>query len=226
MTATNRGALLKAFDDYTIANDPNHSSLERPSRKAKGEYRVTMQTKVKNLTRWPLLNPQSFVKRGKLAHQPMVIPAGGLGQILMHKTDLSWFGCVGAISWDVKVDERENGNAHQVVAYYHSPWGRGPQGNWLGVGITEPSDIEILFKEMSSGTLARDYFVMRECAIEDKVLYPRREISVEGKMIDALHSTFELVLYPAMVENIAPNLRDLYGQNSAQPTCESMNVTG
>lgn len=224
MGRTNTKPLLHAFEDVTTYS-PDFNSLKRPAMKAKQEYVVTMNMKVKNLTKWDLTNPQSFVKRGKLAHQPLAVPAGSLGQMLMHKTDLSWFGCIGAISWDVRNDEAEK----QVVVFYHSPWGRGPQGNHLGVGITESSNnnIGVLFEEMSNRITAKEYFDVKKCGTETSVKWPRGNISVEGSLTDERHSTFTIVLYPANTEDIAPSLKKNYEENvsGSQTSSDSLETT-
>ncbi|GAU89061.1 hypothetical protein RvY_01656-2 [Ramazzottius varieornatus] len=113
-------------------------------------HRVGVVLEVRNHTKYPMVQPITFVDAGKIQLQAGDIQAGTREVMSMHKTDHTATGSCGVVSW--KLD----GLGKRIVLMWSAPYSFDFHANWLAIGTMEDQYANLIspqtFNEMYKGT--------------------------------------------------------------------------
>lgn len=202
-------ALINKVNELDIFKPAKN--LNKSIEKAKA-YWVMAHMTVRNFTKWPLTNPQYFIRRGKFTHQPLDIQPGSQSEIITNKTDYAWFGCAGVMSWDI--------GTKQVMIFWNIPFERNVQGNKLGVGIKDTlgHSPKYMFKEIRSNKA--NYCSIERCSRGGKAIasYKLGGLHIHGEMDASRKPELMIYISAEKEEDYAENLRERPPPPSPSPS--------
>lgn len=191
--------LIRGLQSLHLEEFRDRQDLKRSLQNA-FEYRVMGHIIVRNLTKWTLTNPQLFIKRGRVTHQPQNIEPGSQIQIITTKDDWWVRGCVGWIAWDIK--------SYQAMVMWNIPFDH--EANKLAVGLkdmtsqrTSTWNYESVYKKPH-----RDNNLCMEESSSVIPSYQNGPLYIQGTMTPNQHSEIEITICPMRREDIAENLRE------------------